>query len=101
MENFGAGGQTDRSLLYCKLACLLDDHAQPGKPAGGGFARADTVVPPKSGHPPYSTPGNYIKALARLGGWLAERPPGNMVIWRGWRRLEDILLGLEIAKTYG
>jgi len=44
-----------------------------------------------------------VKALARLGGWL-ERPkdgsPGNMVIWRGVRRLGDIVPGFNLAKTY-
>jgi hypothetical protein len=67
-------------------------------------AALDAVVPPKRGHPPHSTLGDYLKALARLGGWLArahDGPPGNMVIWRGWRRLEDIVLGFKIAKTYG
>ncbi|RYD28187.1 MAG: IS4 family transposase, partial [Verrucomicrobiaceae bacterium] len=64
----------------------------------------DAAVPPKSGHPPYSTLGDYLKALARLGGWLAragDSPPGNMVIWRGWRRLGDMVLGFKIAKIYG
>ena len=47
----------------------------------------------------------YIIKIARLGGYLArahDPPPGNMVIWRGWRRLNDIVLGATMAKdTYG
>ncbi|MCP4184181.1 MAG: hypothetical protein GY761_12835 [Hyphomicrobiales bacterium] len=47
----------------------------------------------------------YIIRIARLGGYLArvdDPPPGNMVIWRGWRRLNDIMLGATIAEdTYG
>jgi hypothetical protein len=47
----------------------------------------------------------YIIKIARLGGYLArahDPPPGNMVIWRGWRRLNDIVLGAVITEnTYG
>jgi hypothetical protein len=48
----------------------------------------------------------YLTKLARLGGYLArtnDPPPGNTVIWRGLRRLNDILLGAEIsrAEIYG
>ncbi|MDB6131801.1 MAG: Transposase for transposon Tn5 [Verrucomicrobiales bacterium] len=67
-------------------------------------AALGAAVPPKRGHPPHSTLGDYLKALARLGGWLAragDSPPGNMVIWRGWLRLGDMLLGFKIAETYG
>jgi hypothetical protein len=38
--------------------------------------------------------------LAQLGGYLAragDPPPGNMVMWRGMRRLIDIQLGYELA----
>ena len=62
------------------------------------------AVPPKSGQREYRTLGDYLKALARLGGWLArakDGPPGNMVIWRGWRRLEDISRGFKLGRTYG
>ena len=62
------------------------------------------AAPPKSGQPDYRSLGDYLKALARLGGWLArakDGPPGNMVIWRGVRRLGDIVLGFNLAKTYG
>ncbi|MDB6131790.1 MAG: family transposase [Verrucomicrobiales bacterium] len=47
---------------------------------------------------------HYLTAIARLGGYLARRrdpPPGNMVIWRGLRRLADIMLGVQIQKTCG
>ena len=62
------------------------------------------AVPPKTGQAEYRSLGDYLKALARLGGWLArtkDGPPGNMVIWRGWRRLEDMTRGFKIGKTYG
>ena len=48
----------------------------------------------------------YITKLAKLGGYLArmsDPPPGDIVIWRGLRRLVDIQFGAEIAgaETYG
>jgi hypothetical protein len=44
----------------------------------------------------------YLTKLARLGGYLArtnDPPPRNTVIWRGLRRLNDILLGAEISRA--
>ena len=47
----------------------------------------------------------YLIKIARLGGYLAraqDPPPGNIVIWRGWTRLNDIVLGATLANdTYG
>ncbi len=51
----------------------------------------------------------YIKALARLGGYLdraSDPPPGTTVIWRGLSRLADLVEGASIIKdrnprTYG
>jgi len=37
--------------------------------------------------------------VARLGGYLArknDRPPGNEVIWKGMRRLDDTVLGMSM-----
>lgn len=42
----------------------------------------------------------YLTKLARLGGYLArasDPPPGNMVIWRGMSRLNDIQLGFALG----
>ena len=41
----------------------------------------------------------YMIKLARLGGYLARNsdpPPGNTVVWRGWRRLIDMQIGVEL-----
>lgn len=41
----------------------------------------------------------YVIAVAKLGGYLArahDPPPGNMVLWRGIARLNDIHLGYEL-----
>ena len=43
---------------------------------------------------------DYIIKLAQLGGYLAraaDPPPGNLVMWRGLSRLNDIQLGFSIA----
>jgi len=42
----------------------------------------------------------YTKAVARLGGYLARRhdpPPGTIVLWRGFARLADLVIGFEAA----
>ena len=44
---------------------------------------------------------NYIRKMAKLGGYLArasDPPPGNLVIWRGFSRLNDIHLGMLLGK---
>lgn len=47
------------------------------------------------------TVSDYIIKIARLGGYLArasDPPPGNMVMWRGMSRLNDIQLGFSLAE---
>lgn len=42
----------------------------------------------------------YLEKIAQLGGYLAranDPPPGNMVMWRGMRRLADMQLGFNLA----
>jgi len=42
----------------------------------------------------------YTIKLAQLGGYIGNKnkhPPGNIVIWRGLRRLNEIQTGWEIA----
>ena len=44
----------------------------------------------------------YVRAVARLGGYLdraSDAPPGTTVIWRGLSRLADIVEGARIAET--
>ena len=43
---------------------------------------------------------HYLNKIARLGGYLArahDPPPGNMVMWRGMTRLNDIRFGAMIG----
>lgn len=46
------------------------------------------------------TLATYLLQIAILGGYLARNhdpPPGNMVVWRGLTRLNDIALGVSIG----
>lgn len=46
---------------------------------------------------------DYITKLAKLGGYLAragDPPPGNLVMWRGLSRLNDIQLGFSLAREF-
>jgi hypothetical protein len=43
----------------------------------------------------------YLLQIAMLGGYLARKhdpPPGNMVVWRGMTRLQDIAFGISIGQ---
>ncbi len=52
-----------------------------------------------------ATISDYIVKIARLGGYLdraGDPPPGNMVMWRGMSKLNDIHLGFLLgSKTCG
>jgi len=44
----------------------------------------------------------YVRAVARLGGYLdrtSDAPPGTTVIWRGLSRLADLAEGARIAEA--
>ena len=55
-----------------------------------------------AGGPPEAsqrTVSHYLVEVAKLGGYLArtkDPPPGNMVVWRGLARLNDLCLGFEL-----
>jgi len=43
----------------------------------------------------------YLTAVAKLGGYLDRKhdaPPGTTVLWRGFSRLADIVIGFEAAQ---
>ena len=45
---------------------------------------------------------SYIRAVARLGGYLdrtSDPPPGTTVIWRGFSRLADLVEGSRLATS--
>ena len=42
----------------------------------------------------------HIVAVARLGGYLARKhdaPPVTIILWRGFSRLADLVIGFEPA----
>lgn len=57
-----------------------------------------TTAAPKPGKP--RDLDCYLTAVARLGGYLARKsdaPPGTTVLWRGFSRLADLVIGFEAA----
>lgn len=74
------------ALVFTKTEQRILDEIDPQPP--------DTINP---------TVSHYLFAVARLGGYMSrtrDRPPGNMVLWRGFNRLIDVHLGYCIAKGF-
>ena len=43
----------------------------------------------------------YLREIAMLGGFLGRKSdgePGWQTIWKGWNRLQDIAIGIEIGR---
>ena len=63
----------------------------------------DRLIPdPEAGSSTPKTLSSYLTKIARLGGYLArakDPPPGNIVMWRGLSRLNDIALGATLQIT--
>jgi hypothetical protein len=56
----------------------------------------DHLVADQTSTPPKGTLSRYLIKIARLGGYLArasDPPPGNKLMWKGYTRLTDIVLG--------
>ena len=61
----------------------------------------DRAVRDRPTIPTEKTLSHYLMKIACLGGYLArarDRPPGTTVMWRGWSRLMDIVLGAELMQ---
>lgn len=79
--------------------------AAPNAPAAAALTPAeiavlDRAVPGAPDAAPVHTLAACLVKVARLGGYLArthDPPPGNTVMWRGWARLADIMLGVELT----
>ncbi len=60
----------------------------------------DHLIPDPAADPsPARTLSLYLIKIAKLGGYLARAknpPPGNIVMWRGLSRLNDIALGAAL-----
>ena len=64
----------------------------------------DHLIPNPIADPsPARTLSLYLIKIARLGGYLArakDPPPGNIVMWRGLSRLNDIALGATLQTDF-
>jgi len=61
----------------------------------------DRAVRDRPTIPAEKTLSHYLTKIACLGGYLArarDPPPGNTVMWRGWSRLMDIMLGADLMQ---
>ena len=59
----------------------------------------DQLTPARSAPAEAPTLAHYIVQIARLGGYLdraSDSPPGNIVLWRGLARLNDLSLGFSL-----
>jgi Transposase DNA-binding/Transposase DDE domain len=66
------------------------------------IAVIDRAVRDRAAIPGEKTLSHYLTKVACLGGYLArarDPPPGNTVMWRGWSRLMDMVLGAELMQT--
>ena len=62
------------------------------------YAKMNKVSPNSNTPPP--TMKEAVTWIAKLGGYLARKKdpePGPIVIWRGWKRLFDLVSGWELA----
>jgi len=98
--------------VYCVVSwrifwlCMVN-RAAPDTPADAVFTATEIHILARL--PPRTVSGNgmsavadCLNAVARLGGYLARRrdpPPGNLVLWRGFKRLVDIHLGFALARN--
>lgn len=61
----------------------------------------DRAVRNRTTIPVEKTLAHYLIKVACLGGYLArarDPPPGNIVMWRGWSRLMDMVLGADLMQ---
>ncbi len=50
-----------------------------------------------------SASNDWIREIAKLGGFLARKSdgdPGPLVLWRGYLRLQDIMLGISLVPDW-
>ena len=73
---------------------------EPGQaPAAAAATPEELTVVRGLGHP-VSTAREFVRAVAKLGGFLGRRSdgePGWKTLWRGYQRLQDMVLGLQLS----
>jgi len=106
----------ERLVRLVAVCCILSwrifwmtmlNRTEPQAPPTKAFAQLELALLDELF--PASKPSNespapvrhYILCLARLGGYLArarDPDPGNIVIWRGLSRLNDLTLGYTLGR---
>ena len=89
-------------LLQLKLAARDD----PDRPANQcAPASHVAVLAAYRGRPAEGwTARQFWREVAKLGGFLGRKPdgePGWQTIWRGWRKLDLMTIGVTLAQTQG
>jgi hypothetical protein len=82
------------------------NRAAPDAPPQVPLTEAEIAVIDRAPRDRVAVPGkntlsHYLTKVARLGGYLArarDPPPGNTVMWRGWSRLMDMVLGADLVR---
>ena len=78
----------------------------PNAPATAALTNDEITLLDRLGNRPAknqlrpATLSQYLLSIAKLGGYLnrtSDPPPGNMVIWRGLSRLNDIMIGTKLV----
>ena len=67
-------------------------------PATAAATPQELTVVRGLGHP-VSTAREFVRAVAKLGGFLGRRcdgEPGWKTLWRGYQRLQDLVIGLKL-----
>jgi hypothetical protein len=102
-----AHGLSNLIALYCILAwrifwLTMLNRSMPDESATIVFTDAEQrALDYYTKNRASQTLSSYALKLARLGGYLARKqdpPPGNQITWRALQRLNDIVLGMELAR---
>ena len=105
----------ERLTKLIAMSCILSwrifwttmiNRAAPAAPPGAALTEAeialiDRAVRDRPTIPAEKTLSHYLTKIACLGGYLArarDPPPGNAVMWRGWSRLTDMVLGADLMQ---
>lgn len=99
------------AVVACRVLSLCKNvREQPDLPAHCVCSETERVVMErwmvmkKEKVPLIRTAGEFVRAVAILGGFMARKcdgKPGTKTVWQGLRRLEDLVEGYELAKSMG
>lgn len=87
------------AVRVLQLRCALD--SQPQAPAEQVATRPEIEVVRRLTKEPRSslTVADFVRGVAKLGGFLGRKcdgQPGVRALWRGYQRLQDVLLGFSL-----